>query len=39
MYVCKDLLNLDCKDSIRFDTYKMKRHLEDFLLPIFCKMF
>ena len=27
MYVCKNLLNLDCKDSIRFDTFKMKGHL------------
>ena len=27
MYVCKNLLNLDCKDSIRFDTCKMKGHL------------
>ena len=27
MYVCKNLLNLDCKDSIRFDICKMKGHL------------
>ena len=27
MYVCKNLLNLDCKDSIRFGICKMKGHL------------
>ena len=27
MYICKNLLNLDCKDSIRFDICKMKGHL------------
>ena len=27
MYVCKDSLNLDCKDNIRFDTWKTKGHL------------
>ena len=27
MCVCKDLLNLDCKDSIRFVICKMKGHL------------
>ena len=27
MCVCKDLLNLDCKDSVRFGICKMKGHL------------
>ena len=27
MYVCKNLLNLDCEDSIRFGICKMKGHL------------
>ena len=27
MYVCKNLLNLYCKDSIRFGIWTMKGHL------------
>ena len=42
-YVCKNLLNLDCQDSIRFNIYQVANKgriiWEEFLLPIFCKTF
>ena len=42
-YVCKNLLNLDCQDSTRCGihqvAYKWRITYEEFLLPIFCKMF
>ena len=48
MYVCKNLLNLYCKDSIRFGICKMKGHLgrvspshflQNVLIEILCVCF
>ena len=42
-YVCKNLLNLDCQDSVCFNIYQVANKgriiWEEFLLPIFCKTF
>ena len=42
-YVCKNLLNLDCQDSIHFGifqvSYQWRIISEDFLYPILSKMF
>ena len=42
-YVCKNLSNLDCQDSIRFGifqvSYQWRIISEDFLYPILSKMF
>ena len=42
-FACKNLSNLDCQDSIHFGifpvAYKCRITWEEFLLPIFSKMF